>query len=189
MLRDKLLGQESELKTQRQRFNKSRMIWCRLKSRDSRSESPKKHLMRCWLLSETVWVILQVPTMGRMGKPRMMKRLSRARWAMMTNPAGSWAQSLKQYSRACRVFGRSRWSSTNWLNPDVRMRLTTPVHEIRGTAHPNWGFRHSSSSKRMTMLRHLHRHQWESLCRVLTSSPEYRKGRKGHLDLEVVKSG
>jgi hypothetical protein len=34
MLRERQLGQESELKMQRQRFSKSRKIWRMLKSRD-----------------------------------------------------------------------------------------------------------------------------------------------------------
>jgi len=163
MLREKPLWQESKLQTQRQRLNKSRIIWRMLKSGDWRPESPKRCLRRCWSLLETVWVILQVPTMGRMGKTRMIKRLSRASWAMMMNPAGWWAQSPKRYSSAWRAFGRSRWSSTNWLNPDGRMQHTTSVNEIRSTAHPNWGFRQLFSHKRLMTLRHLRRQHLESL--------------------------
>jgi len=54
MLREKPLGQESELKTQRQRFDKSRMIWHMLKSRDGLAESPKRCLRRCWFPLEIV---------------------------------------------------------------------------------------------------------------------------------------
>jgi len=95
MLREKPLGQASELKTQRQRFNKSRKIWSMLKLRDWRTESPKTLLRRWRLLLETVWVILQVPMMGRMVKMRMMNRQSRASRAKLTNLAGWWAQSPK----------------------------------------------------------------------------------------------
>jgi len=186
MFRERPLGQESGSKTQRQRFSKSKTIWSMLKSLDWRTESPKQRFRRCWLLSETVWVILQVLMMGRMGKMRTMKRLSRASWAKMTNPAGWWAQSPKQYSSGWRGFGRSRWSSMNRLNRDVRMQPTTAVNDIRSTAHSNWGFCQSFSRKQMMTLRHLHRHHLESLWRVLTLSPEYRKGCRGLLDQDVV---
>jgi len=189
MLREKPLGQESEFKMQRQRFNKSRTIWRRLILRDWHPENLKRRLRRCWLLSETVRVILQVPMMGRMGKTTMMKRLSRESWAMMTNPAGWWAQSPKQSSSPRRAFGRSKWNSTNWLNPGGRMQLTTSVHKMRSTAHPNWWFWQSFSHKRVMTLRHLCRQHLESLWGFLTLSPDYHNGRKGLLDQEVVISG
>jgi len=148
-----------------------------LKLQDRRPERPKRRFRRCWLLSETVWVILHVPMIRRMGKMRMMKRLSRVSWAKMTNPAGWWAQSPTLYSSALRGFGRSRWSSTNWLNQDGKTQRTTSVNAIRSTAHPNWGFQPSFISKLMMTLRHLHRQHVESLSSVLTLSPEYSKGR------------
>jgi len=53
MLRERPLGQESELKTQRQRFSKSRTIWRMLNLRDWRPEIPKRCFQRWWSLSES----------------------------------------------------------------------------------------------------------------------------------------
>jgi len=93
MLTENLLGQQSQLKTQSQQFSKSRKIWRIMKTPAWRTESPKWLLTRWWLLLETVWVILQNPTVGRMGKMWMMKRQCRASWAKMTYPAGWCTQS------------------------------------------------------------------------------------------------
>jgi len=186
MLRETPLGQESELKMQRQRFSRSRKIWGKLKTHDWGTESLKLHFMRWWLLSETVWVILQVLTMGRIGKMRMMKRQSRASWAKMTNPAGWWAQSQKRGNSACSAFVRSRYSSTKWHNRDGRMQPITFGKEIRSPAHLHWGVQQSFNSKQMLMQRHLYRQRLESFCSALTLSPEYHKCRKGLLDKEVV---
>jgi len=189
MLRGKPLGQERELKTQRQGFSKSRKIWSMLKSRDWQTESPKSLLRRWWLVSETVWVILQVPTMGRMGKMSVMTRQSRASWTEMTNQAGWWAQSAKWYRGAQRGFGRSRWSLTKWQNRDGRMQLTTPGKEGRSTAHLNWGLRLSFNPKWIMTLQHLHRQHMESLWNVWRLSREYRKRHNGLLEQDVVSSG
>jgi hypothetical protein len=54
VLGEKLLGQESELKTQRLQFSKRRMISRMLKSRDSRPENQKRCVRRGWFLSKTV---------------------------------------------------------------------------------------------------------------------------------------
>jgi len=88
MLREKPLGKESKLKTQSQWFSTTRRIWSMLKSRDWRTESPKRLLSRWWQSLVTGWVILQVRTMRKMGMMRMMKRQSRASWAKMKNQAG-----------------------------------------------------------------------------------------------------
>jgi len=222
MLREKHLEQDTELKTQRQRFGRSRKIQRQLKMPVWQPEIPKTCFMRWWLLlriqvsagdesrmagtevscmagaevshlagdsdvlygqrwlltlirtdgiqlylhlhiywpcgplryynqassnsdfqqlqSETVWVILQVPTMGRMGNMRMIKRQTRASRAKMMNPAGWRAQSPKQYSRTWGGFSRSRWILTNWHNQECWPLLTTSVKEIRCTAHANWEF-------------------------------------------------
>jgi len=100
-----------------------------------------------WSLSEIVWVILQILTMGRMGKMRMMKRQGMACWEKMINPAGWWAQSPIQYSSAWRCSGRSRWSLTNWHNRDGMKQPTTSVNEGRCVAHQNRGFRQSLNCK------------------------------------------
>jgi len=113
-------------------------------------------------------------------------RVSRACWEYMTNPAGWWAQSPKQYSSTSRVFRRSRWSSTNWLNLDRMTQPTTSVNNRRGTAQSNCGFRHSFSRKQMMMLRHLERQHLKTLWRVLTLFPKFRKGRKGLLAQDIV---
>jgi len=188
MLREKPLGQESELKTQRQRFSKSRKIWSMVKSLDWQTESLKSVLRKWLLLSETVWVMLQVPTMGRMGKMEMMKRQSRANWAKMTNPAGWWALSPTQYSSIWRGFGRSRWSLPSWHNRDVKMQLATSVKEMRCTPHLNWAFRLSFNPKWVMTLRHLHRQQLQYIWGVLRLSLEYCECCKWLLDQEIVKS-
>jgi len=114
----RLLWEESELMTQRQQLNRSRKIWEMLKRRDWWLPSLEQHLRRCWTPSEIVWAILQVPTMGRMEKTRMMmkKILRGTSLAKMTNSAGWWAQFLRRYSIAWSVFGTSRWCLTKWLN-------------------------------------------------------------------------
>jgi len=53
MLRERPLGQESELKTQRQRSGRSSEIQRQLEMWDWQSENPKCHFTRWWLLSET----------------------------------------------------------------------------------------------------------------------------------------
>jgi len=132
MWREKPLWEESEFKMQRQRCCKSWKIWLQLKARGRQPEDPKQHLKRCWMLSETVWAILQVPTMSRMVKTRkMMKKIqSSASWVMVMNLAGWWSQSPKQYSTAWRVFSRSRWGLTNWGNRDGGTQPTNSMREI-----------------------------------------------------------
>jgi len=72
----KPLLQECELMTQRQQLCNTRKIWEMPKRRDQQPESLKKHLRRCYMLSETVWLILKVPMMRRMRKTRpMMKKI------------------------------------------------------------------------------------------------------------------
>jgi len=171
MLRERPLGQEIELKMQRQQFSRRRKIQGKLETWDWWTESLKRDLRRWWFLSETVWVILKVPAMGRM---------------QMTNLAGWWAQSLQQCSSACRGFVRSTWSSTNWHNRDGRTQLITSVREIRSTAYPHCRCRQSFNSKRMMMQWHLYRQWLESCWSVLILSPEYRKCCMALLDQWVV---
>jgi len=121
MMTEKLLWQESELKTPRQQLDRSSKILEQLKLWEWQQDSPNRHFRRWWLRLETVWAILQVPTIGRIGKMRIMQRPSRASWAMLTNQAGWWAQSTIQYSRAWRDFGGSRWSLTNWCKQNEGM--------------------------------------------------------------------
>jgi len=104
------------------------------------TECPRRHFSRWSFRWETVWVILQVLTMGRIGMIRMMERQCMASWAKIMNPAGWWAESPKRYSSAWRSFRSSRWRLTNWDNRDGRMQPTTQVTEIRSTAHPDSGF-------------------------------------------------
>jgi len=186
MLRKKLQGQESELTMQRQRFSESSKRRSMLKSWDWRLESLQRVLRRWWLFSATVWVILQVRTLGRMWKMRMMKRQSRATWAKMTNPAGWWTQLPKRHSSAWRGFGRSRWSLTNWHNRDGRMQPTTCLREISSMAHPNWAFGQLLNRKRMMWVRHLHPEHWDSLWSLLRLPLQYCKCHVGLLDQEVV---
>ena len=188
MLREKPLGQESELKMQRQWFSKSSKTWNMLKSREWWTECSKRLSRRWWLLSETVWVILQLLMMGRMGKMRR-KRQSRESWAKMMTQAGWCAKSRKRYSSAWRGFGRSRWSLMNWHNQDGSMQANSSVNEIWSTAPLNWEFRLFFNCKWMMTLRHLHRQHLGSLWNVLRLSPEYRKCRKGPFNQNVVLFG
>jgi len=189
MLTEKPLAQERELKMQRQRLSKSTKIHRKLKSPDWWTDSPRRHFRRSWLLSETVWVILQVWTMGRMGKMRMVKKPGRASWAQMTNPAGWWAQSPKLWRSAWRGFGRSWWSLTKCDNWDRRTQPTMALSEIQCMAHQNWGFWQSFNHKWMMIHRLLHEQHLESWWRVMTMSSEYCKFRKGLLNQGVVISG
>jgi len=182
--REKPLWQETELRTQRQQISRSRKIWEVLKAWDWHPGSPDKQLTRGWMLLETVWAILHVPTMRRMGK--MTKIQSRARWAKMMNPAGWWAQSRKPYSSLWSDFGRSRWSLTKWHNGDGGTWPTDSVNEIWRTAQPNWMFRQLSNCIWTMTQQILHPQHLESLRSPLISSPEYRKCRKGLLDQELV---
>jgi len=152
-------------------------------------ESPKRLFWRWWLLSERVCVILQVPTLWRMGKMRMMKRQHRASWAKMVNLAGWWAQSPKWYSSTWRGFGQSRWSLTNCNIRVGRRQRSTSVKVIRSMTYPNWGFQQLLNCKRIMMLLHLHRQHSERLWSVLTLSPGCLKCRNRLLDWEVVISG
>jgi len=138
LLREKPPGKESELKRQRQRFGNSRRKWGKLTPGDWCTESPKWVDKRSWLPSETVWLISQVPRMGRMGRMRMVKRQSRVCWAKMTNPAGWWAHSPKWYSSTWRGFGRSRRSLNNRRDLAGRTQPTITVREIWSTAHLIW---------------------------------------------------
>jgi len=186
MLREELLGQESELKMQRKQLSRSRKLWGRLKMRDWRPHSPSRRYRTWRLLSETVWVILQVPKMGRMGIMRIMQSQSRASWAMMMNRAGWWARSQERYSGADGGLGRSRWSLMNWHNWDGGTLPTNSLRDIRGTALWNWVLRQSLYCKRMIMPPHLPPQHLESICSIFFLSQQYHKYRKGLLDQEVV---
>jgi len=68
----RLRWQHSELKTQWQRLIRSGTIWEMWKRRECEPWSPGKHLRRCWTPSKLVWVMLQGPIMGRMGRTVML---------------------------------------------------------------------------------------------------------------------
>jgi len=184
--------QDSEFKTQRKRLCKSRNISGMLKTHDQQPQSLKHHFGRCWMISETVWAILHVPKMRRIGKTRMMMKMIQtlASWAKMMNLAGCWAQSPKRYSTAWRAFGRCRWGLTNWRNRDGGTQLTTSVWEIWSKGRLNWRFRPLWSPKLAWQQPHHQRQHSESLCRrFLISSLDNPKCRKWRLDREVVKGG
>jgi len=151
MLREKLLGWERELKMQRQRFSKSRKIRAKLKMWDWWMEIQNWHFRWWCLRSERGGVILQVPTMGRMGKMRIMKRQSKASRAKMTNAAGWWAHTPMRNCSTWTGFDRSRWSMKNWHSRDGRTQPTTLVREIRSTAHPNGLFGQLLHRKRIIL--------------------------------------
>jgi len=191
MWKERRLWQGSELKIQRQQLNRCRMIWEMLNRRDWQPPSLKQHLRRCWMPSVIVWASLQVPTMRRMGKTRMMRKkiLWGASLAKMTNPAGWWAQSPKRYSIACSVFGRSRSRLMNWRNLAGETRPTTYVRGIRSTGRPNGRFQLSFNLKRCIMRRHQRQRDLVSIWRYLIESPGDCECRKWHLDRRVVISG
>jgi len=151
-----------------------------------RNREPKRLFRRWWLLSETVWVILHRPTMGRKRNMRTMKRQSKASRAKMANPASWWAQSPKRCSCTSRGFGRRRWYSKNWNNLDVMMQPNTSVLDISSMAHPNWGFQQSFNCNWLMMRWHLHWQHLESLWSDLTLTLEYCKRCKRLLNQEVV---
>jgi len=186
MLRERPLGQECELKMQRQQFSKSRMIQGKLKTLDWWSKCPKCLFRRWWLLSDMVRVILQVPMMDRMGKMWMMKTQSRGSWAKMSNPTGWWAQSQQWCSSAWSSFARRRWSLRNRHIWDGTPPQTMYMIESKCTAHWKWWFQQSYNSNRMMRQRHLHWLHVVNWWNVVSLSLEYRKCHKGLLDQEVV---
>jgi len=188
MWREKLVWQQSEFNTQRQHLSSSRKISDIPKMRNWHPESQKHHLKRCWMLSETVWVIFKGPTVKRKGMMRkMMNRQSWASWAKMTNRALWWAQSPQWYSAAWRDFNRTRWALTNWHNRDGGMRSTSFMNKIKSKGQRNWTFLQSWSPKMRNLWPHLHWYHLESVWRLFISCAEYCKCSQGHLAQEVVK--
>jgi len=151
MLRERPLGPDTKLKRQRQQFTKIRMIQGKLITPYWRTRIPKRLFSRWWLVSETLLVFLQAPTMERMGKMRMMTTQSRASWAKINNPAGWWAQSLKWCSSTWSGFDRCRWRLMNWHNQDARIQPTSSMKQIRFTAHLKWGFQQPFNCKQGMM--------------------------------------
>jgi len=173
---------------QRLRLCKSWKLWEMLKMLDGQPPSLKQHLRRCWIQLETVWVILQVPTMRRMGKTRMMKKIqSLASWAKMTHLAGCWVQSPKQYSTAWRVFGKGRWGLTNCQDQDVETWLTPSIREKWSMGRLNSRFRQLWSPNQRRLDPHHHRRHLDGVCRLLKLSPDNHKSGKWRLNSEVVK--
>jgi len=170
---------------QRQQLCESRNIWGMFKWQHQQPHSLKQHSGRCRMQSETVRAILQVPTMSRMGKRRMMmnKIQSLASWPKMINLAGWWEQSPKQYSTAWRACGRSRWGLTNSRNRDGVTQQTTSVREIWSMGWLNWRFLPLWSPKYTLQQPHHHQKHLESLCRFLISLPDNLKCRKWCLDM------
>jgi len=189
ILRERLLWQESKVKTYRQQLCRTSMIWGKLKMRDRQPESPKKCFRRYWMISETVWAILRVLRLRKMRNMRMIKIQSWASWAKMTNPAGWWAQSPEWYCSTWTGFGRSRSSLPNWRNRDGAMQPTTTVKEIRSTARPVWEFRPSLRRRRILLQPHPQPQHLASLWRLLISSPQYPTNSKGLHDEGIVISG
>jgi len=185
---ERLQWQESELKTQRSQFSRSSMIWETLKRWDWQPQRLKHHWRRSWTPSNIVWAILLVSTMGSMGMTRMMFKyiLCWASWAKMTNLAGWWAQSPQQYSIACSIFSRHRWSLTNWCNQAAEMWPTTFVSEMISIWRPNRRFRLSFKLKQKMMQHRLQQQHSVILRRHLIVSPEPCKYCKWHLDQGVV---
>jgi len=141
---------------------------------------------RWWLVSQTLWPILQVLIMRRMGTMMIMKIHSCAIWVRLSNTAGWCSQSPKWYSGTWSGIGRSRWSLKHWDKVDLRMWPTTCVKEIRGTEWPKWKFRQLLSRKRTLLQSNLH---WKSLAiwwRLMISSQKYRKCCTVHHVREVV---
>ena len=152
----KLLWDESEFKTYWQWACNSRKSGRHPKTSDSPSKTFQEMMVAIGVI---VWVILQVP---RMGKMRMMSRQSRASGAVMKKRAGWWAQLPERDMNGCRGFGKSRRSLTNSHKQDERMQPTASVKEMRSTAHLNWGFRQWLHRNWMIMQQHLHREHLET---------------------------
>jgi len=186
MLCWKPLGQESELQMHGQWLGRSRKIWWQLKTRDWRPESQKHRTMPCWLLTQTVWAILQVPTMRKMGKIRIMQTQSRTSWTKMMNPAEWWAWSPKLNCSAYRGLGWTRGFLTKWHNWDGGTQPTACLKETQCTAHPKWMVWQSLNREWMMMQLHLRRQHFECRWTILTMSPEYCQWRVGIFDLEIV---
>jgi len=55
---ERLSWQEGKSRSQRQWLCNSRNIWEMWKMHDRQPQSLKQHSRRCWMLSETVWVVL-----------------------------------------------------------------------------------------------------------------------------------
>jgi len=161
MVRKKPLGQESELKMQRERSGRTSKIQRKLKTGDWWPGSPKQLFIGWVLLLKTAWAMSQLPTIRRMGKMRMMMTQSRVSWRKMMNPARRWAESPKPCSRAWTGFGRIRWRLRNRNNRHGTMQPTTGLNERRATVHPDWVFRHLFYTKQMRTQRHLHRQHFE----------------------------
>jgi len=119
MWKERPLCQESKLKMPRQQWNRSRMILERLNRRDWQPLTLKHYFRRCWMPSEIVWEIIQVPTMGRMGRTRMMmeKILRGASLAKMTNPAGWTAQCLNMILHRMECFRQKQMKLDQSMHP------------------------------------------------------------------------
>jgi len=159
-----------------------------LKTRVWQPPSLKQHVRRCWEPAEIDWAIFRVPTMGRMGRMRMMmkKILRAASFTKMTNPDGWWPQCPTLYSIARSVFGRSRWSLKNWHDQAGERRPITSVRRTRCTGRPHCSCWQSFNLKWQMMQRHLCPQQLVSLWRILIAAAENCKCRKWHLAQGVV---
>jgi len=188
LCRERPLCQESKFLTQRQRLCE---IWWLLQTWAQQPESPIQSLKRYWMLSETVWAILPVTMICRIGRTRKMMKIiqSSASSVMMMNLDGWWTQSIERYSTAWSVFGRSRWDLTNWPNWDGGTLRTTFVREIRSMGLPKWRFRWLSSPKSTQLLPHHPQKQLENICRLLRLSEDNWKGRQWLLYQEAVEWG
>jgi len=189
MWKERPLWHESELNTHRQELSRRRKKWEMLNTRDWQPPSLKYHWRRYWTPSQIISVIMQVPTIGRMGKTSLIMKmiLSWVSRAKMMNPDGWSAQSLEQWRIAWSVFGRRRWSSTKWLNEAGEKRPTSSVREIGSTGQPDWRFQWLFNHKCKRIHPVLRRRHVVSQRRNLIQSRHSRKCPMWLLDLGVVK--
>jgi len=182
------LEQDCEWKILRQRLCKSKKIWEMLKRHDQQPESLKKYLRRCWMVSETVWVLFGVQTMRTTGQLRkiMNTQILPSR-EKMRNLAGWWVQSPRWYSIAHRVYGSSRWGLRKWNDWNGGTWPTTSVREIWSTGRPIQLFRPLRVLKQTGLQQHYYRKHLDSLCNLLRLFQDNPRCHIGLLDQEVVK--
>jgi len=115
--------------------------------------------------------------MARMGQLRMLMKniLSLVSWAKMMNPPWWWPQNPKWYSIGWCVFGRSRWSKTNWCYQAGGAQPTTSVRDIKSMGRRNWRLPLLFNHILLMVQPHLDLWKLVSLWRLFVASPENHK--------------